>query len=478
MKTTLVAVATVLAVLTGWPLQAQLPGSVALATPEATMELAGRHYPNDLEAMQTYRPGFQFWRHVFTIPNGQMAYGSAVDGSLLATVPLGGGSAQAFDQDSVPVVAHETRGSFIAEGSQRYGAFLAEWGAIFERFGVPAEIGLAQALAESGLQGRIRSEAGAIGFCQWLPRNWARLQALSPFVIEATNQTTQVPYCAAHLAILATKYGSLIPALSEHHAGSVNVGRAMINGEFAGGDDVRDRYFLGAELTLLVRRIRQRGYREVVGTYGPRSYRYAEIVFGNIQTIADLRAHTPQEQVFAMRPERSLPIAEVRQQTGLSIDELRRFNPALINQVPAGANLYLPFRVEEFGRDTSFWQRAPDAEYLATLDEFMRLDEHYAVEDWYDGSVFGDLGNFEARFRATGTEEGIVMATMIAYLMGELGDGRQLEILTEVRSSERALRVLEQGVERREALLQVLDESSADWAYRNALLTTARVSRR
>jgi hypothetical protein len=28
----------------------------------------------------------------------------------------------------------------------RYGPFLAEWGAIYERFGVPADIGLAQVI--------------------------------------------------------------------------------------------------------------------------------------------------------------------------------------------------------------------------------------------------------------------------------------------------------------------------------------------
>ena len=35
--------------------------------------------------------------------------------------------------------------------AQRYGRFLQEWSAIYERFGVPAELGLAQAVIESGL---------------------------------------------------------------------------------------------------------------------------------------------------------------------------------------------------------------------------------------------------------------------------------------------------------------------------------------
>jgi hypothetical protein len=41
------------------------------------------------------------------------------------------------------------------------------------------------------------------------------------------------------------KYGSFIPALSEHNAGGTNVGRTLINGEYLGAGDVRARYFLG-----------------------------------------------------------------------------------------------------------------------------------------------------------------------------------------------------------------------------------------
>ena len=39
-------------------------------------------------------------------------------------------------------------------------------------------------------------------------------------------------------------YGSFIPALSEHHAGGVNVGRTVINGERLGGEDAREQYLL------------------------------------------------------------------------------------------------------------------------------------------------------------------------------------------------------------------------------------------
>src|SRR5262245_62950719 len=44
----------------------------------------------DFAAMQTFRPGFEFWRHIFTLPDGSIAFGSAVDGRLLATFPAKG----------------------------------------------------------------------------------------------------------------------------------------------------------------------------------------------------------------------------------------------------------------------------------------------------------------------------------------------------------------------------------------------------
>jgi len=58
-----------------------------------------------------------------------------------------------------PVVPNPTRGRFLSPHAERHGMFLSEWGAIYERFGVPAEVGLAQAIIESGLDGRARSSA-------------------------------------------------------------------------------------------------------------------------------------------------------------------------------------------------------------------------------------------------------------------------------------------------------------------------------
>src|SRR5687768_13924917 len=44
----------------------------------------------DLVALNAYRPEFPFWRYIFTVPDGAVIFGSAVDGRLLATFPVAG----------------------------------------------------------------------------------------------------------------------------------------------------------------------------------------------------------------------------------------------------------------------------------------------------------------------------------------------------------------------------------------------------
>ena len=275
--------------------------------------------------MRAFRPGYAFWQHIFTMPDHSVAFGSAVDGRLLATFPAKGDwmrkavwadptidrilegqqlarklserreqVALLLELAAGPVVHNRTRGDALRMNAGRYGPFLEEWGAIYERFGVPAEIGLAQVIFESGLSGTRRSEANAVGFCQWLQRNWKRLNHFSPTPIDGRNQTTQAPYCAAYLSVLATKYGSFIPALSEHNAGGTNVGRTLITGEHLGAADVRERYFLGSKLARDLRALPGRDYEDVHKSYGPRSYLYAEMVFGNTFNVKRLIASTPQ----------------------------------------------------------------------------------------------------------------------------------------------------------------------------------------
>ena len=448
------------------------------APPRAAVSMQAHiqaRYQADLVAVQRFRPAYPFWQHIFNIPDGRIIFGSAEDGRLLATFPTRGNWARdgVWEEPALagtlsglrlqsrlnrrrdqveelleplvgPLVHNPTRGRFLAPHAERNGGFLAQWGTIYERFGVPAEIGLSQAIVESGLNGRARSSADARGFCQWLRRNWNYLNRLAPNVIEVYNQTTQAPYCAAHLTILATMYGSFIPALSEHHAGGVNVGRTVINGQRLGGTNTREQYLMGSEFARDLREISIRRYRDLFRTYGRRSFLYAEMVFGNTINARRLRDETPQTPIFAMRAQRDIPLTEVARQTGLSTNEVKRFNPALVRRVPARANLYLPTYVEAFGPDVSFWHRPASGAFATVLDEFVQLDA--GVQRWHEASFEPTLRGFERRFEETETEEGEVMAAMLAYIIGNLRTSRRAAILDEFRTSGRILELFERGV--------------------------------
>ena len=429
----------------------------------------------DFAAMHTFRPGYAFWQHIFTIPDGSIAFGSAVDGRLLVTFPAKGEwtrhavwadptlahilegqrlarnlserreqVALLIERAAGPVLNNSTRGDALLQNVRRYGPFLAEWSAIYERFGVPGEIGLAQVILESGMNGTRRSEANAVGFCQWLQGNWKRLNHFSPMPIQGQNQTTQAPYCAAYLSVLATKYGSFIPALSEHNAGGTNVGRTLINGEHLGAEDVRARYFVGSKLAHDLRALRGRHYADVYRSYGPRSYLYAEMVFGNTLNVKSLLALTPQVPVYAMRAPRAISLAEIIQRTRLPADEVRRFNPALVDRVPAQATLYLPYYVSEFGPDVAFWRRPASPSYTAVLDDFMRLGA--GAEQWDNPAFAPVLADFKRRFRETHTEEGAVMETVLAYAMDQAYTSSRRTLLSEFRYSEQVRRLIERGV--------------------------------
>ena len=450
------------------------PAVGGLAAPLSAGDVAAARRRDDFAAMRTYRPGYPFWQHVFTLPDHSIAFGSAADGRLLALFPAKGewtrratwatpSLARVLDgqhlarkvsdrRDQVAVllehaagsvVHNSTRGDALIPNARRYGAFLGEWSAIYERFGVPPDIGLAQVILESGLGAKRRSEANAIGFCQWLQKNWKRLNHFSPEPLEGRNQTTQAPYCAAYLSVLATKYGSFIPALSEHNAGGTNVGRTLINGARMGGTDVRTQYLLGSQLARDLRALPGRSYDEVYGSYGPRSYLYAEMVFGNTLIVQKLMASTPQESIYAMRTPRVIALAEIVKRTGLSADEVRRFNPAIADRVPAQSALYLPSYVSEFGDDIAFWRRPAPSSYQAVLNEFLRLDA--GPDRWDDPAFARVLSGFRRRFSDTNTEEGTVMDTVLAYVMDQAYTSPRRTLIAEFRSSDEVRRLIERG---------------------------------
>lgn len=460
---------------------AALPGDAAgQAVEERALENpalahALQRLADDASALRQSRPGYAFWADVFNTPDGFIAYGSGEDGRLLARFPtnrdwrtgavwIDPSLADALDgatldrnvsrrRDQVaelltervgPVVHNATRGDFLRPAAT-YGAFLDEWATIYERFGVPAEVGLSQAAIESGFSGTIRSSANALGLCQFLKGNWQRLDRLTPHPIEIQNQTTQAAYCAAYLQVLATKYGSFIPALSEHHAGPGNVGKVLINGERLGAETVRDRYFAGSGFARELRAISSRQFRDVVGSYGPRSFLYSEMVFGNAVTIRALRERIPQEKVHAVRLSRAMGTADITRATGLSEREVKRFNPALFRQVPRGATLYLPRPFERLGEDVSFWHRPVPADFAAVLDDFVRMDA--TLEEWEDPAFEATLTGFRRRFKSTDSEEGVVMDAVLGYMIQDLRASRR--VLADYRANPKAQAAFERGIQQR-----------------------------
>jgi hypothetical protein len=152
-----------------------------------------------------------------------------------------------------------------------------------------------------------------------------------------------------------------------------------------------------------------------------------------------------------MRTARSWALADVTRLSGLDADEVRRYNPAVVTRVPADADLYLPSYRRDFGPDVSFWHRAAPPDYAATLNEFLRLESN--VQRWHEPSFEAVLRGYERRFRETGSDEGGVMASTLAYVIGDLRTSRRAAILDEFRSSGHILDLFAQGVREVQALL-------------------------
>jgi hypothetical protein len=159
--------------------------------------------------------------------------------------------------------------------------------------------------------------------------------------------------------------------------------------------------------------------------------------------VAQLMASIPQMPIHAMRTRRAIPLAEIVRRTGLTADEVRRFNPALVGRVPARATLYLPVHVGDFGDDVAFWRQPSRPGYVAVLDEFMRWAP--GPERWDDPAFAPVLRNFRRRFTETNTEEGAVMGTVLAYVMDQAYTSRRRLLLAEYRNSAKVRLLIERG---------------------------------
>ena len=207
----------------------------------------------------------------------------------------------------------------------------------------------------------------------------------------------------------------------------------------------QEQYFLGSDFAAGLREIAIQRYRDLYRTYGYRSSLYAEMVFGNMVNVKRLTAEYPQSPIFAMRLSKAVQALDISARTGIKPDEVKRFNPALGARVPAQANLYLPFYVQQFGPDVSFWHRPPTEEYAAALNDFLRIDG--GIARWHEASFETTLRTFQDRFEATRTEEGSVMATTLAYVISDLRTSRRAAILEDFRTSGRILDLFKRGVE-------------------------------
>jgi hypothetical protein len=188
------------------------------------------------------------------------------------------------------------------------------------------------------------------------------------------------------------------------------------------------------------------------------------MVFGNTFNVTELTASLPQEPIYAMRTSRAIRLDEITSRTQLSADEVRRFNPALTDRVPANATLYLPFHVGDFGVDVAFWRRPASPLYLTVLNEFLRLSG--GPERWDDPGFEPVLWTFQRRFDETDTEEGDVMATVLEYAIDQAYRSPRRALLLEFRESERVRWLFERGVAE---LDRVRRRSERDAAARRAL---------
>src|SRR5687768_7560269 len=66
-------------------------GAAAARSADVSLESDARErFEADQDAMESYRPSYPFWQHLFVIPDGSIAFGSEKDGRLLVSFPARG----------------------------------------------------------------------------------------------------------------------------------------------------------------------------------------------------------------------------------------------------------------------------------------------------------------------------------------------------------------------------------------------------
>ncbi len=73
----------------------------------------------------------------------------------------------------------------------------------------------------------------------------------------------------------------------------------------------------------------------------------------------------------------------------------------------------------------------------------MRLDA--GAEQWDDPAFAPVLADFRRRFRNTNTEEGMVMDTVLAYVMDQAYTSSRRTLLSEFRRNDQVRRLIERG---------------------------------
>ena len=100
----------------------------------------------------------------------------------------------------------------------------------------------------------------------------------------------------------------------------------------------------------------------------------------------------------------------------------------------------------EFGSDVSFWHRPPDA---CSAPRSTRSAAGVGRATLYEPSFALLLNEHRRRFEATGTEEGTVMAAVLAYVTSDLRTNRlRAAILDDFRSNGQILDLFKRGVAR------------------------------